>query len=54
LDDFLLVLLVDWSGLMGLGDEFSELLDFEFILEEKWQIGGDFCWFWMRGVDLVD
>ena len=34
---------------MGLGDEFFELLDFELILEEEWQIGGDFCWFWMRG-----
>ena len=31
LDDFWLVLLVDWSGLMGLGDGF-----FELILEEEW------------------
>jgi hypothetical protein len=32
---FLLVLLVDWSGLIGLGDGFFELLDFELILEEE-------------------
>ena len=31
-----LVLMVDWSGLMGLGDGFFELLDFELILEEEW------------------
>ena len=35
LDDFWLVLLVDWSGLIGLGDGFFELLDFELILEEE-------------------
>ncbi len=39
---------------MGLGDGFFELLDFELILEEEWEIGGDFCWFLMRAVDLVD
>jgi hypothetical protein len=30
-------------------------MGFWLILEEEWWIGGDFfCWFWKRGVDLVN